>query len=49
MLSMIEDLDDKYIGVAPKTLFYHDRDYIENVGLCIDNSFYIRKQWHRPA
>ncbi len=42
MLSMIEDMGSKYIGVAPKTLFYHNKDYIENVGTCIDNSFYIR-------
>ncbi len=41
MLSMLEKLDKDYIGVAPKTLFYHDKNYIENVGTCIDNSFYI--------
>ena len=40
MVSLINNLDSSYIGVAPKVKFYYQRDYIENVGLNIDENFY---------
>jgi len=40
----INKLDSIYIGLAPKIKFLYQKDYIESVGLCLDNSFYIGYQ-----
>jgi len=40
MVSLINNLDSSYIGVAPKVKFYFQRDFIENVGISIDENFY---------
>lgn len=40
----IKKLDDSYLGLAPKIKFLYQKDYIENVGLCLDDSFYIGYQ-----
>ncbi|MBC7333534.1 MAG: glycosyltransferase, partial [Actinobacteria bacterium] len=40
-LSQIQSLDDNYLGLAPKIKFFYDRDFIESVGLSLDDSFYI--------
>jgi GT2 family glycosyltransferase/glycosyltransferase involved in cell wall biosynthesis len=37
----ITRLDSKYIGLAPKIKLYYQRDYIESVGVYIDNNFYL--------
>jgi GT2 family glycosyltransferase/glycosyltransferase involved in cell wall biosynthesis len=39
-VDMICGLDNKYIGLAPKIKLYYQRDYIESVGVYIDNNFY---------
>jgi len=40
MVSLINNLENSYIGVAPKIKFYFQRDYIESVGISIDENFY---------
>jgi GT2 family glycosyltransferase/glycosyltransferase involved in cell wall biosynthesis len=37
----ITRLDNRYVGLAPKIKFYYQKDYIENVGIFIDNNFYL--------
>jgi len=41
LVYMISNLDNKYVGLAPKIELYYQRDYIESVGVSIDNNFYI--------
>lgn len=43
-LRQIETLDDNYLGLAPKIKFFYNKDFIESVGLYLDNSFYIGYQ-----
>ena len=40
MVSLINSLESSYIGVAPKIKFYFQRDFIESVGMSIDENFY---------
>ena len=40
----IKSLDNNYIGLSPKIKFLYHKDYIESVGLYLDNSFYIGYQ-----
>jgi glycosyltransferase involved in cell wall biosynthesis/GT2 family glycosyltransferase len=37
----ITRLDSKYIGLAPKIKLYYQGEYIESVGVYIDNNFYL--------
>jgi len=41
LVEEITRLDSKYIGLAPKIKLYYQREYIESVGVYIDNSFYL--------
>ncbi|MBN2072640.1 MAG: glycosyltransferase [Actinobacteria bacterium] len=40
MVDQLNRLKSTYIGVAPKIKFYYQRDFLESVGLYLDNSFY---------
>ncbi len=44
ILSGFKDLDDKYIGLAPKIKFFYNKDYIESVGTYLDASLYDNYQ-----
>ncbi|OFW51271.1 MAG: hypothetical protein A2163_02795 [Actinobacteria bacterium RBG_13_35_12] len=57
LVSQIGELDESYIGLAPKIKFYYQQEYIESVGTYIDNSLYIgytgkgqldMQQYNRP-
>jgi GT2 family glycosyltransferase len=37
----IENLPGNYVGLAPKIKLYYQREYIESVGVYIDNNFYL--------
>lgn len=41
LVEEITRLESKYIGLAPKIKLYYQREYIESVGVYIDNSFYL--------
>ena len=41
MVSLINSLESTYIGVAPKIKLYYQRDFIESVGIFIENSLNI--------
>ena len=41
LVEEITRLDNKYIGLAPKIKLYYQREYIESVGVYIDNNFYL--------
>jgi len=41
MVNFIDSLDSIYLGVAPKIKFYYQKDFIESVGIYLDNSLYI--------
>ncbi|MBN1298762.1 MAG: glycosyltransferase [Actinobacteria bacterium] len=41
---LVEDmagLENKYVGLAPKIKLYYQREYIESVGVYVDNNFYL--------
>jgi len=37
----ISGLESRYVGLAPKIKLYYQREYIESVGVYIDNNFYL--------
>jgi GT2 family glycosyltransferase len=41
MVNSINSLESTYLGVAPKVKFYYQKDFLESVGIYLDNSFYI--------
>jgi len=41
MVTLINSLNSSYIGVAPKIKFYYQKDYIDSVGISIDENFYM--------
>ena len=41
MVSSINSLESTYLGVAPKIKFYYQRDFLESVGIYLDNSLYL--------
>lgn len=40
MVTLINSLNSSYIGVAPKIKFFYQRDFLDNVGISIDENFY---------
>ena len=40
LVSLINNLNSSYIGVAPKIKFLSQKDYIDSVGISIDENFY---------
>jgi GT2 family glycosyltransferase/glycosyltransferase involved in cell wall biosynthesis len=41
LVEEINKLDKSYIGLAPKIKLFYQKDYIESVGINLNNSFYI--------
>jgi GT2 family glycosyltransferase/glycosyltransferase involved in cell wall biosynthesis len=41
LVEEITRLDSKYVGLAPKIKLHYQREYIESVGVYIDNNFYL--------
>lgn len=41
MVKSINGLGSNYLGVAPKIKFYHQRDFLESVGIYLDNNLYL--------
>jgi GT2 family glycosyltransferase len=41
LVDSIYNLDSRYIGLAPKIKLYYQKEYIESVGVYIDNNFYL--------
>jgi GT2 family glycosyltransferase len=41
LVEEITRLDSKYIGLAPKIKLYYQREYIDSVGVYIDDNFYL--------
>ncbi|MFZ3085140.1 MAG: glycosyltransferase, partial [Candidatus Hydromicrobium sp.] len=41
MVNSINSLESTYLGVSPKVKFYYQKDFLESVGIYLDNSFYI--------
>jgi len=40
MVDSINNLESIYLGVAPKIKFYYQKDFLESVGIYLDNNFY---------
>ncbi|MCL4418037.1 MAG: glycosyltransferase, partial [Actinobacteria bacterium] len=41
LVESISGLENKYIGLAPKIKLHYQNEYIESVGVYIDNNFYL--------
>ncbi len=41
MVNFINNLESIYLGIAPKIKFYYQKDFLESVGIYLDNSFYL--------
>ena len=41
MVNSINNLGSNYLGVAPKIKFYHQKDFLESVGIYLDNNLYV--------
>ena len=41
MVNSINSLESNYLGVAPKVKFYYQKDFLESVGIYLDNNLYI--------
>jgi len=41
MVESINNLESIYLGVAPKIKFYYQRDFLESVGIYLDNNLYL--------
>ncbi|GEM_PF-536613 len=41
LVDNIYQLDNRYVGLAPKIKLYYQKEYIESVGVYIDNNFYL--------
>ncbi len=41
LVEAISGLESRYVGLAPKIKLYYQKEYIESVGVYIDNNFYL--------
>jgi len=41
MVDSINSLESTYLGVAPKIKFYYQKDFLESVGIYLDNNLYM--------
>lgn len=41
MANSINNLGSNYLGVAPKIKFYHQKDFLESVGIYLDSNLYV--------